>query len=362
MSWPRSQPWEKAVGDEPVRVTTAPRSGIQDVATLAGVSPATVSRALSGHANVAPQTRQRVLDAARELNYVVSPQGSGLASGRTRAVAVVVPFITRWYFGTVVAGVAGVLRRSGYDPVLYHLGSAEDRDHFFERMPLARRVDGILTVSMPLNDEHTLALRALDIPLVSVGAHVPGSASVRIDEAAAAQTAVNHLIHQGHQQIGFIAGAPDDPAFGFVASPHRRRGYEHALQTAGLAVDDDLMVTGSYGVHGGAAAMARLLSGPVLPTAVFAEYDELAIGALWALRRASLPVPQAMSVVGIDDHEMAEVHDLTTVAQDAREQGAVSAWLLLRALDDHPVGATDDDVVLSSSLVLRGTTAPPRTH
>lgn len=349
------------MGDAPVRVAAAPRSRIQDVATLAGVSPATVSRSLSGHANVAAQTRQRVLDAARELSYVVSPQASGLASGRTRAVAVVVPFITRWYFSTVVAGVAGVLRSSGYDAVLYHLGSAADRDHFFERMPLARRVDGILTLSMPLDDVHTLALRALDIPLVSVGAHVPGSASVRIDEAAAAQSAVNHLIHQGHQRIGFIAGAPDDPAFGFIASPHRRRGYEDALQTAGLVVHHGLMVAGSYGVHGGAAAMARLLSGPVLPTAVFAEYDELAIGALWALRRASVPVPQMMSVVGIDDHEMAEVHDLTTVAQDAREQGSAAARLLLRALDDHPVGAPDDDIILSSSLVLRGSTAPPRT-
>ena len=351
------------MADESVRVTTVLRTGIQDVAALAGVSPATVSRSLNGHPNVAPQTRQRVLDAARELSYVVSPQASGLASGRTRAIAVVVPFITRWYFSTVVAGIATVLRNHGYDAVLYHLGSAEDRDDFFERMPLARRVDGILTLSMPLDDEHTLALRALDIPLVSVGSHVPGSASVRIDEVAAAQTAVNHLVHQGHQRIGFIAGAQDDPAFGFIASPHRRRGYEQALQAAGLLFDPELMVTESYGVHGGAAAMARLLSGPVLPTAVFAEYDELAIGALWALRRASVPVPQAMSVVGIDDHEMAEVNDLTTVAQDAREQGAVAARLLLRALDGQPVGATYDDVVLSSSLVLRGSTAPawPRT-
>jgi DNA-binding LacI/PurR family transcriptional regulator len=229
------------------------------------------------------------------------------------------------------------------------------------RMPLARRVDGILTLSMPLEDVHTLALRALDIPLVSVGAHVPGSASVRIDEAAAAQSAVNHLIHQGHQRIGFIAGAPDDPAFGFIASQQRRRGYEDAIQTAGLVVHHDLIVAGSHGVHGGAAAMARLLSGPVLPTAVFAEYDELAIGALWALRRASVPVPQMMSVVGIDDHEMAEIHDLTTVAQDALEQGSAAARLLLRALDDHPVGASDNDIVLSSCLVLRGSTAPPRT-
>ena len=160
---------------EPGREPTAHRSSILDVAALAGVSPATVSRSLRGQSRVAAQTRQRVMEAARELSYVVSPQASGLASGRTRAVAIVVPFITRWFFSTVVAGVTDVLRESGYDVMLYHLGSAHDRDRFFERMPLARRVDGVLTLSMPLTDEHTLALRALDIPLVSVGSHVPGS-------------------------------------------------------------------------------------------------------------------------------------------------------------------------------------------
>ena len=232
---------------EPGREPTAGRPSILDVAALAGVSPATVSRSLRGQSKVAPQTRRRVLDAARELSYVASPQASGLASGRTRAVAVVVPFITRWFFSTVVAGVTDVLRESGYDVILYHLGSANDRDRFFERMPLARRVDGILSLSMPLTDEHTLALRALDIPLVSVGSHVPGSPSVRIDEVAAAQTAVNHLLHQGHEQIGFIAGVPDDPGFGFVSSEHRRQGYEPGPEAAGLTVDPDLTVTGRYG-------------------------------------------------------------------------------------------------------------------
>ena len=105
--------------------------------------------------------------------------------------------------------------------------------------------------------------------------------------------------------------------------------------------------------------MTQLLSGPTLPTAVFAEYDELAIGALWALRRAGLQVPHAMSVVGIDDHEMAQVHDLTTVAQDAKEQGAVAARLLLRTLQAPSTHQSDDDIVLPSHLVLRGSTAPP---
>jgi LacI family transcriptional regulator, repressor for deo operon, udp, cdd, tsx, nupC, and nupG len=347
------------VNGDPDRVNPAPRSSIFDVAALAGVSPATVSRSLRGQSKVAARTRQRVMEAARELSYVVSPQASGLATGRTGAVAIVVPFITRWFFGTVVAGVTDVMRETGYDVVLHHLGSAEHRDRFFERMPLARRVDGVLTLSMPLTDEHTLALRALDIPLVSVGSHIPRSPSVRIDDVAAAQTAVNHLVHQGHERIGFIAGSPDDPGFGFVSSLDRRRGYENALQAAGLTLDHDLTVAGSYGLEGGAAAMAQLLSGPTLPTAVFAEYDELAIGALWALRRAGLPVPHTMSVVGIDDHEMAQVHDLTTVAQDAKEQGAIAARLLLRTLQAPSTQQSDDDIILPSHLELRGSTAPP---
>ena len=345
---------------EPGRESTAGRPSILDVAALAGVSPATVSRSLRGQSKVAPQTRRRVLDAAHELSYVASPQASGLASGRTRAIAVVVPFITRWFFSTVVAGVTDVLRESGYDVVLYHLGSANDRDRFFERMPLARRVDGILSLSMPLSEEHTLALRALDLPLVSVGSHVPGSPSVRIDEIAAARTAVNHLLHQGHEKIGLIVGVPDDPGFGFASSEQRRRGYDLALRSAGLTVDPDLTVTGRYGIEGGAAAMAQLLSGPVLPTAVFAEYDELAMGALWALRRVGLQVPERLSVVGIDDHELAQVLDLTTVAQDAHEQGAVAAQLLLQALETPSDHEPDTDIVLPTHLVLRASSAPPR--
>ena len=106
--------------------------------------------------------------------------------------------------------------------------------------------------------------------------------------------------------------------------------------------------------------MAQLLSGSVLPTAVFAEYDELALGALWALRRAGLQVPERMSVMGIDDHELAQVLDLTTVAQDAHEQGAVAAQLLLQALETPSDHEPDADIVLPTHLVLRASSAPPR--
>ena len=332
---------------------------IVDVAERAGVSPATVSRSLRGLAKVAPETRQRVLDAARDLSYVASLGASGPAAGSRPSVAVIVPFITRWFFSTVTAGAVDFLRIHGYDVLLYHLGSADIRDHFFERMPLDSRVDGILTLSMPLTEEHTLALRALDLPMVSVGTTVPGSPSVGIDEAAAARGAVNHLLHLKHERIGFIAGEADDPRFDFVSSVGRRRGYEQALRAAGLTVDDRLVAAGPHGLEGGAAAMAQLLSRPIMPTAVFAEYDELAIGALWALRRAGLDVPGDVSIVGVDDHEMAPMLDLTTVAQNVAAQGEVAAQLLLQVLQGEVGDTAGEPVLLPTRLVLRGTTSPP---
>lgn len=333
---------------------------ILDVASLAGVSSATVSRSLRGHGNVSPVTRQRVLDAAEELSYVVSPHASGLASGRTRTIGVVVPFVTRWFFANAVAGAYDVLSEAGYDVLLYHLGSAEARDRFFQRMPLARRVDAVLTLALPLTEEHTLALRALDIPLVTVGARLPGVPCVRIDDAEAVRCAVHHLLHQGHEQITMIAGLADDRDFGFASSRNRREGYRQAMALAGLGTGVELLVAGRYGIEGGAHAMTELMARPRLPTAVLAEYDELAIGALRILRQASISVPGRVSVVGIDDHEMASVVDLTTVSQPVQEQGGRAARLLLDTLAGRLTEPTE--VVVPTRLVVRGSTGSPPVH
>lgn len=334
-------------------------ASILDVAALAGVSPSTVSRSLRGHQKVSSATRQRVAEAARELAYTVSPHASGLASGRTLTVGVVVPFVTRWFYANAVAGAHDVLSEAGFDVLLYHLGSAAARDRFFDRMPLARRVDAVLTLSLPLTDGHTLALRALDMPLVTVGARLDGVSSVRIDDVGATRNAVRHLLHQGHQEIVMITTRQDDEGFGFVAGPDRVEGYRQALAAAGLADREDVVVADTYGIEGGASAMASLMERPRLPTAVLAEYDEVAIGALRTLRRSSVPVPGRISVVGVDDHEMSSVLDLTTVAQPVREQGAQAARLLLEQLEGRSEGPVD--VVVPTRLVVRSSTGPPQT-
>lgn len=327
--------------------------GIVDVARLAGVSPATVSRSLRGLPNVAEATRSRVRAAASELSYVVSPAAAGLATGRTTTIGVVVPFVSRWFFSRVIAGAGEVLRQHGYDLVLHNLGGAEARDTFFERMPLRRRVDAVLVVSLPLTPAEVSALVDLQVPVVTVGVKVERFPCVRIDDLQAAKRGVTYLRNLGHERVAMIS-ALDDADLGFGTSRRRRAGHRSALERD---MPPDLVVGGTWGLDGGARAMEEILSWEPLPTAVFVEYDEMAFGALRTLRRAGLDVPADVSVMGFDDHEMADVVDLSTVSQPVLEQGSIAASMLMDLLHDRGV---EPDIELATHVVVRGSTAPPR--
>jgi LacI family transcriptional regulator, repressor for deo operon, udp, cdd, tsx, nupC, and nupG len=328
---------------------------LEDVARLAGVSAATVSRALRGLPRVSAVTRARVLAAAAELGYVVSPSASRLASGRTGTVGVVVPYVDRWFFGKVIAGVEQVLREAGFDLLLYNLGNDEGHDRFFAEMPLRKRVDAAIVLSLPMGDGETDALRSLDVPLGVVGAHAAGFAEVRIDDVAAASLAMRHLVNLGHRDIALISGGSRVP-MRFTAPIDRRAAYLNVFTEAGTGPDPDLEAAGDFTMAGGERAMTELLSRSRLPTAVFAESDEMAFGALRVLRRSGLRVPQDVSLVGFDDHDMADLLDLTTVRQPVIEQGRVVARLLVDWLDSGRQPGTT--VVLPTELVVRGSTAP----
>ena len=323
-----------------------------DVAVRAGVSTATVSRSLRG-SRVAPETRERVLRAAEELQYVPSPAASQLASGRTRSVGVVVPFAARWFFSEVISGVESITRPAGLDLLLYDIGNPTSRDRFFEVLPLRRRVDAALVVATSLTQAQQDQLRGLGVPLCVLGSRVDGFPSVRIDDVRAGAVAARHLVGLGHRRLAMITGDPADPV-GRATTAQRRAGFVGVLEEFGL--DASLVVSEDWGSAGGARAMERLLGETVPPTGVFAESDEMALGALRTLRAAGLPVPGRVSVVGIDDHELAAAVELTTVAQPAREQGAAAARALLDTLAGS--GSTED-LVLPTRLVVRRSTAPP---
>lgn len=335
-----------------------PRASIVDVAARAGVSVATVSRALRDMPNVSTTTRDRVLRAAAELHYSASPLASGLVTGRVRSVGVVMPYAGRWFFAEALRGIEEELREHGYDLVLHVLADQRRREDFFASLPVRRRVDAILVVALPLLPRETEVLRTLHVPLACVAEPMGGIHGEWIDNVGAARLAVQHLINLGHRRIACIGGDIHGPER-FNIPGLRSEGYRRSLEEAGIAIRPDWERDGRYTARGGELAMTALLSlSGGRPTAVFCQSDEMAFGALRALRRSGLRCPDDVSIVGVDDHELSEVFDVTTVAQPVTAQGAAAArWVI-----SHLEGTADtDDEALSvhpARLVLRGSTAP----
>lgn len=327
---------------------------LADVARLAKVSPATASRALSDHPHVAAATRARVWEAARALEYVVSPDAAGLARGTTGRIAVVVPHLSRWWFGAGLEGLSEVLREAGRDLLLYHLGDAAARRAFFAELPARRRADAVVLLGFGVDDAERARLERIGVGIVSVGTRIGHHPSVSIDERVAGRQAVDHLLHLGHRRIGMIVTT--DPELDPGQPAGRAAAYRAALADAGVGYDPALTVRVPWSPEGGARAMGELLGLSDPPTAVYAHTDEVALGVVATLRRAGLAVPGDVSVIGIDDHPLAALTDLSTVAQPAAEQGAVAARMALATLAGEPV---DPLATLPTRLVIRGSTAPP---
>lgn len=343
--------------------------GIVDVARAAGVSTATVSRALRGLPNVAAGTRARVLRVAAELGYVVSPSASSLASGRTRTVGLLTPWVTRWFFANVIEGAERALRARGFDALLSMFRDDEGGSGLrFDPDALRRRVDGVLVVGMPLRPAELGALEGLGRPLVFVGPGTPGHVTVCIDDAAAAHAVTAHLVGLGHRRVAHLTGSvrDDEPA-----SPAVRRtaGWRAALAEAGLEPDPGLLqhadaeagllASGHFGLEGGRRSLHLLLDRRTDVTAVFAASDEIAMGALAAAQERGLRVPEDLSVAGVDGHELGGLLGLTTVAQDAFTQGADAAGLVLRLAAGETVPG---ESVHPTRLVVRSSTGPPPEH
>jgi LacI family repressor for deo operon, udp, cdd, tsx, nupC, and nupG len=331
------------------------RATIQDVAKLAGVSPSSVSRSLRSKGGVSGATAKRILEAAEQLGYTVSPAAHRLATGRTGTIAVVVPYLTRWFFAELLGGAEEVIRRAGLDLLLYHIGDSEIRQAYFSSGILRKRVDGVLLVTLALTEPEIAALRSLDVPICIVGSEVEGFSSISIDDFTSAKSAVEHLIGLGHERIAIIAGDPNEPMH-FTVPLRRRAGYQAALEEAGIARDPRLEAHGAFSVEGGEEATYALLANRELPSAIFAECDEIAFGVLRVLGQVGIRVPEDISVIGFDDHPMASYFGLTTMRQEVAAQGRAIAEELVRAASD---GSGDWPVRLSAEtrLIVRRTTS-----
>ena len=333
-------------------------AGIEEVARATGVSTATVSRALRGLPNVSDSTRAAVRRAADERGHVAPSRARGLASGRTRALGVVVPSASRWFYTQVLEGVDSELRSASYDMILFNLGGHRgDRERVFHRSILRKRTDALLALCLDFTPDEREQLASLGHPTIVVGGPVKGLRSVGIDEKATARAATEHLIGLGHTDIAHLGGE-DEEGLNSSVPTGRLRGFEKAMRSAHLPVRPEWVIPGGFTLPDGRAAMNRLLDRPgPRPTAVFAGSDEMAMGAILAAGDHGLRVPQDLSVIGIDDHDFAESFGLTTMAQSPFEQGATATRILL----DELGGAEPSprSVRADATLVVRASTAPP---
>ncbi len=332
------------------------RTTQRQVAEAAGVSRTTVSLVLNDvpDAHISLETRQRVLEAARRLNYYPDAAARRLASGESRTIALVwhrAPDRTYRdaFLPGILEGVARAARHYGYH-VLFRSVGVEDASGSYASLVRSRHTDGLILSGPRSDDEHLFQLHREGFPLVLHG-HLAGAdiPSVDVDNVQGAMMAVEHLIALGHRRIGMVTNAP----LAYAASQQRLEGYRHALEEAGIPYDQSLVQHGNFDEESGYAAIEALLALGDPPTACFVASDMVALGALKALQEEEVRVPDDVALVGFDDITAARFISpaLTTVHVPAFGLGWSGAELLIRLIKgDRP---DQTQIVLRTELRVR---------
>jgi LacI family transcriptional regulator len=306
----------------------------QDVAHLAGVSRTTVSFVLNNVEGfqISPETRQKVLEAAAQLGYVPDSAAQTLASRRARAIGLVMTrsphhIASDSFLPQIISGLLKVTK-SQHLRLMIEQVNAEHQSQAYLELARAKRIDGMILLTPRMDDQALLSLERAEIPAVLMG-HLENLNlySVDVDNRAAAEQAVHHLIALGHRQVACITNAPAT----YTAAPQRVQGYLDALTAAGISPDPNLIRYADFGPESGYERMKSLLEGGAPFTAVFVASDNVAIGAKAAIREAGLRVPDDISMMGFDDIPWSKYSDppLSTVHLPAESLAQQACVMLL---------------------------------
>jgi len=329
------------------------RATITDVAKLAGVSKATVSKVLNNTAKISEQVRKQVQEAAEKLGYRPSQIARSLKNKRTKSIGLVLPSVTDPFFAEIVRGVHSVVTEKGYIVILC---SSEENIHTeFSYFQILEDiwVDGIIFCGIRGGKDEDDQIRILydkGIPIVLVDRETEGYFTnvVMIDDKQAAFEATKYCLEMGHRKIGFIAAPLNTKIFS-----RRLEGYKEALRAFGLDVDDNLIQQGDLSPQSGGVATRRLLNCKERPTAIFASTDMMAIGALKEIQKSGLSIPQDISLMGFDDIPLASLitPSLTTIHAPSYEMGVEATKLLIREIERE--NTSQQKIILNTKIVVR---------
>ncbi|WJQ05929.1 LacI family DNA-binding transcriptional regulator [Geobacillus stearothermophilus] len=324
-------------------------ASIKDVAKRANVSTATVSRVLRNAGNVTEETKQRVLEAIEALNYQPNVLGRYLRRMETETVLVIVPDITNPFFSKVLRGIEAVALEHGYQVLLGDTQNDVRLEEQYLNLLPQRQVDGMIFLTARIRKELVEEM-ARQFPIVLACEYLEGAdiPTVSIDNISSARKATEHLIGLGHRRIAHLSGPMD-----VILSRDRLRGYHQALVQHEIDADPALVQEGDFTYESGYSLTLKLLALENPPTAIFAANDEMAIGAIKAVRHRGGRVPYDVAIVGFDDIQMASIFEpaVTTIAQPMFEIGEQAMKLMLQLIEGS--GVERRQFVLPDRLVIR---------
>ncbi len=327
-------------------------SNIRDVARLAGVSVATVSRALSNPEKVSPESLAKVHKAIAEVGYRPNMLARNFRSARAYAVVVLVPDIANPFYSLFIRALEDRAHQKGYAVLLGDTRGTPEREIEYIRRVETRLADGI--VQLRPSSEKSQNNIPPDVPCVNAcGCEYTTGPAIRIDNRGAAKSMVNYLISLGHKRIGVISGLKDNPH-----AIDRLQGYKEALADAGIPFEKDLIAEGDFTMWSGLNAAFQFCNMKNRPTAIFSMNDEMAIGAMQTLKNQGIKIPEDMSVTGFDDIAYAKYSDpsLTTISQPAEEMGKMAMDMLLKVIEGEPL--SQRECVLPTEFIIRKSTGP----
>ena len=327
------------------------KSTIRDVALLAGVSHQTVSRVINNYEGVNPETRQKVEHAIAELQYRPNAIARYMAKGNTCTFACIAPNLTDYAFSSLIDGAESFARENGYFLISASAPDANSFATLIEQLIDSGRTEGLLVINPYADDRHLHI--PTDVPTVFMGARPrsQGYASVALNDVKGGYLATRHLLSLGHRKIGLITGPKGEDC-----SHDRLIGYQQALSEENIPFDPTLVYTGDWSESGGQEAIKHFNAIGVSYTALFAENDRMAIGAITQLKHQNSSVPDDISIIGFDDMPLTSFYDppLTTIHQDIPYIGKEAVRLLIQAKNTPTMKA--QHLLFDPELIIRGST------
>lgn len=305
---------------------------IKDIAKLAGVSPATISRVLNNNGYVSKEKRLAVEKVINDVNYQRNEIAKSLKNQKSQIIGVIVPKISTETASRVVEGITTVVKEHNYQVIIGNTNMNINEEIDYLRFLSNKLVDGIIMMGTELTPKHMQLINQLEIPFVIIGQYIPKYMSVVHNDYEASKQMVEYLIGQGHKRIALIGVDPKDEAVGVI----RKKAFFDTLKKAEIDICDDQIIIGDFDIKSGYKNMGILLK-RYNPTAVFAVTDNLAIGAIRCIQDCNLNVPNDISVVGIGDTKVSKYINppLTTIHYKFKTSGEIAASELLKMMKNH---------------------------